>query len=200
LSRRRPIFEGMGLSARRPIAIVVVMTGLAWSIAGNAGAMSRHSDRLLAPPSTCASTSRSAESVSAQRAEMVCLIAYARGRLGLPRLRETGLLDRAATAKLDGDLRCRQFTHTPCSQTLEHGFSAAGYVVPPPTTIGENLAWKQSSAQTPREVMTAWLESPEHRENLLSSRWRSFGLGLRIVKTFLGYSNVALWANDFSSR
>lgn len=44
-------------------------------------------------------------------------------------------------------------------------------------SAGENLLWAQPRT-TPREVVRRWLASPGHRQVLLSSRWRVFGVGV----------------------
>lgn len=42
--------------------------------------------------------------------------------------------------------------------------------------VGENLAAGQTSV---RSVMRDWMASPEHRQVILSSKWREVGIGLR---------------------
>jgi len=46
--------------------------------------------------------------------------------------------------------------------------------------------------------MQAWLASPDHRQNLLSTDWTSFGLAVHPGTTFLGVTGVSLWANEFT--
>ena len=46
--------------------------------------------------------------------------------------------------------------------------------------------------------MQAWLASPDHRQNLLSTNWTSFGVAVHAGATFLGAGGVALWANEFA--
>lgn len=47
-------------------------------------------------------------------------------------------------------------------------------------SIGENLGKFTNSAQvfTPQEVVTGWMNSPDHRENLLSPEYTHLGVGL----------------------
>src|SRR5690349_4183495 len=47
----------------------------------------------------------------------------------------------------------------------------AGYT----TAIGENIAW---GYRTPEQVVTAWMQSPGHRANILNCKARSVGVGL----------------------
>ena len=42
-------------------------------------------------------------------------------------------------------------------------------------TVGENLLWSSPDV-TPTRALTMWMNSPEHRANLLSRSWREIGL------------------------
>jgi uncharacterized protein YkwD len=42
-------------------------------------------------------------------------------------------------------------------------------------TVGENLLWSSPDV-TPGAAVTMWMNSPEHRANLLSRAWREIGL------------------------
>jgi uncharacterized protein YkwD len=42
-------------------------------------------------------------------------------------------------------------------------------------TVGENLLWSSPDV-TPSGAVTMWMNSPEHRANLLSRAWREIGL------------------------
>jgi uncharacterized protein YkwD len=44
-------------------------------------------------------------------------------------------------------------------------------------SAGENLLWA-APRMSPRQVVRHWLASPEHRNVLLSRRWRVFGVGV----------------------
>ena len=187
------------LAAETSAAIVFATVALAASTAGMAVAAGRHTDRLLAPSEACPGSSRIDMPVPEQVDQMACLVQYARAQAGRAPLRETVTLDHAATSKIDAVVLCRQFTHTPCAQPFErlccHGIPARGSLA-----IGENLAWGQGPLVSPRQIMQCWLDSPEHRQNLLSAKSNSFGLGVRTGTTFLGYPDATLWATEFSSR
>ena len=80
-------------------------------------------------------------------------------------------------------------------------FVAVGYERGPSRyAVGENLAWGRGDDATPAQIMRMWLDSPEHRRNLLSPRWRQYGLAVRLQVDFLGDPGVAVWANEFGSR
>lgn len=44
-------------------------------------------------------------------------------------------------------------------------------------TAGENLFFS-SGASTPRQVMSAWMHSPLHRQNIMRKGWHDFALGV----------------------
>ncbi len=55
--------------------------------------------------------------------------------------------------------------------TLGVRAKAAGYTY---QGVGENVAWGQRSVQ---EVMTAWMNSPGHRANIMNGSYKHVGVG-----------------------
>jgi hypothetical protein len=49
-----------------------------------------------------------------------------------------------------------------------------------PWLVGENIGWGQGGLATPRSMVSAWMDSPGHRENLLSADYTEVGLGLAL--------------------
>ena len=188
----------LGLWTYRIPALAVAVTAAAL-VVGSSSASARQADPFLASPPTCPGSAGTGGTTADQISEMACLVDYARAQAGSPALHESKTLDRAAELKIEADIRCGQFSHTPCAQQFASVFTAAGYPMSGGYSVGENLAFGQNRAGSPRQIMAAWLASPAHRQNLLSGQWKSFGLGVR-VGTFLGYSGVAIWANEFGSR
>jgi uncharacterized protein YkwD len=181
-------------TAMLPVAIVVL--AFVWMTTSNAHAASQRVDRLLAPKAVCPAPADT--STTAQVAVMACLVGYARSHAGVPPLRESKALDLAGTLKLNAEIRCGAFTHTPCGQPLQSVFDAAGYSVGTASSVAENLALGQGDLASPQAIMQAWLGSPDHRQILLSTEWTSFGLAFHESATFLGAGGVALWANEFA--
>jgi uncharacterized protein YkwD len=183
-----------------PRRLVLVAAVLLAVLVPGAGAAGGSVDRLLAPPGRCAGDrlrGAGAEQVQA----MACLVDYARARAGLPSLRLRAALAGAALLKVDADLRCGQFSHTPCGMPFLSVFSRAGYLRGAEGyAVGENLAWATGTRTSPRQIMRLWLHSPPHLENLLSPRWRDFGLGVRARVPFLGARNATVWASEFGAR
>lgn len=78
------------------------------------------------------------------------------------------------------------FSHTtPDGVTFDQRITQAGYDW---RTIGENIAYGQRS---PQEVMTAWMQSPGHCQNLMNPSFKELGVGF--------YDNYR-WVQDFGAR
>ena len=43
--------------------------------------------------------------------------------------------------------------------------------------IGENIGWGSSTLGTPQALVTAWMNSPHHRDNVLHPKFREIGIG-----------------------
>ena len=63
--------------------------------------------------------------------------------------------------------------------------------------VGENLAWGAGSFASPTVVIREWLQSPEHRRNLLRPGWRRIGIGAS-TGGFLGRSGATVFTADFA--
>ena len=180
---------------RQILPIACLAVGFA-AVASGAGAAS-----LLATEQACPAGVRRDAPLDVQVRAMACLVAVARARAGVQPLRPSAKLDRVAALKIDADLACDDFSHTPCGSDFMTWFVAVGYE--PGSSryaVGENLAWGRGNDASPQQIMRMWLDSPEHRRNLLSPRWRQFGLAVRLQVEFLGDPGVAIWANEFGSN
>ncbi len=185
------------------LARLVLVGALAGgALASGASGAGGRVDRLLAPPGVCAGADRSATAArTVQLRAMACLVAYVRSRAGLPPLRLVHELDKAAGLKVDADVRCGEFSHTPCGDSFLTVFSQSGYLrATSAYAVGENLAWAAGGARSPRAIMRLWLHSPPHLANLLSPTWRDFGLGFRARVQFEGSRNAIVWATEFGKR
>jgi uncharacterized protein YkwD len=69
-------------------------------------------------------------------------------------------------------------------------------------SVGENLLWSSPDVE-PGGALEMWWNSPEHRKNMLSSRWREIGLSAVHVAaapgTFAG-REVTIVTTDFGVR
>ena len=69
-------------------------------------------------------------------------------------------------------------------------------------SVGENLLWSSPDVDA-GGAMTMWWNSPEHRKNMLSSRWREIGLSAVHVMTApgtYGGREVTIVTTDFGVR
>jgi uncharacterized protein YkwD len=106
--------------------------------------------------------------------KMLCYHRQVRQRAGLPPLRGSRVLARAALLKARRMLRCRRLTHEPCGDPFERPFKLAGYIPRYGSWIvGENLAW---GWETPWHAFQGLMRSPTHRANILRRSFRELGV------------------------
>jgi uncharacterized protein YkwD len=189
---------------RRTLSIAVlagVVAAAAASGAGATGNAGEMAESLLATRQACPSGYRRDAPLAVQVRAMECLVAFARAQEGVQPLRPSEKLARVAALKVDADLACDEFSHTPCGAGFMASFEAVGYGLGSSRfAVAENLAWGLGEEASPEQIMRMWLESPEHRKNLLSPKWREFGLGVRLQAAFLGNPRATVWANEFGIR
>jgi hypothetical protein len=91
----------------------------------------------------------------------------------MPSLQVSPLLTEAAQEKANDMAANGYFAHTsPAGLTPWHWFENVGYGF---TYAGENLAVDFSDSQ---DVITAWLNSPEHRANIMNENFTQFGIAI----------------------
>src|SRR3989344_4747154 len=100
-----------------------------------------------------------------------------RKALGLVELKESGVLDLAATQKLE-DMRYNDyFAHTsPAGVSPWHWIEVNQYKY---TYAGENLA---IGFLTAKDAVEAWANSPSHRANLLNANYKEIGIAVAPAK------------------
>src|SRR5579864_1045681 len=140
VARRRPILLlALALTAALSAGASRALAGPASSLLAPAGACGPAADRLDLDPGTAQKTMR-------------CLTNYARIHDGLRPLVANATLNGAGAAKLEADISCGEFTHTPCSKPFT--VVCARYVTGANSySLGENIAWGTGSFGTPRETM-----------------------------------------------
>jgi uncharacterized protein YkwD len=186
----------------RPPRILLLLCCAALAGAAVPGARSADDPyaALLAPSGQCgvAADQLSLGQTAAQQA-MTCLTNYARTQSGLVPLQPNSALNDAGQAKLDADLSCAEFSHTPCGRPFTAVFKT--YVAAATSyAVGENIAWGTGSYGTPRQTMLNWLHSTGHRENILRADYRELGIGYLADQTFQGYAGATLWSQEFGVR
>lgn len=97
----------------------------------------------------------------------------ARRAQGVSSLTSNALLVKAAQSKASDMVSHNYFAHiSPSKVTPWYWFQQAGYKY---SYAGENLAIDFVSSE---DVIQAWLASPDHRKNLLSSRYKEIGVAV----------------------
>ena len=95
-----------------------------------------------------------------------------RARHGLPALRISHALDRAAAAHCQAMASGGSLTHGTLESRLEQYASAS--------TFGETIAWMPTPS--PAAVVRAWLRSPPHRAVLLSGQFHRIGVAAQAAR------------------
>lgn len=89
------------------------------------------------------------------------------------------------------------FSHTtPEGTTFAARIQAQGYSF---RTAGENIAYGSGSAAGPDNRFTAWMNSPGHRANILSSSFQEIGVGAA-YGSYNGTPGVIMYTADFGGQ
>ena len=186
-------------SAAAPFRLVapafVAATILVFVLAGRAEGAERTWSAYLAPAGACAAADDAVAPAASQTRAIACLVNWARRQEGRAGLLRRSALRRAAELKGQSVASCGQFSHTPCGAPITSGVNASGYRY---ATFGENL-FAATGSVTPRQVVTAWLNSPPHRANMLSGRFRHVGAAPVQASGLLGGADAVVWTATFAS-
>jgi uncharacterized protein YkwD len=117
-------------------------------------------------------------SESAMEGSIACLINEQRAAYGIRPVQPDVALRQAALSHSTEMVQQGYFEHTsPAGVTFVDRIQAAGYLRGARTwEVGENLVWGNGSLSTPQSLVTSWMNSPPHRENLLRARFREIGI------------------------
>jgi uncharacterized protein YkwD len=176
------------------LPVLVILAALAFSGASNA----RERDPLLAPLGRCSDPAAS-DPAAVQQDAMLCLHAFARRQAHVAPVEPAARLVRSARIKTGWIRSCRSFSHTPCGRSFTSAFRAADYLTHGDWTVGENLAWGEGLAGSPRSIFVAWLNSSEHRRNIVDSNWHEVGITRVRAGRLFDHANVTLWVVEFGS-
>jgi uncharacterized protein YkwD len=75
-----------------------------------------------------------------------------------------------------------------------YGFSRYSYYA-----YGENIAWGSGPHGSPESAFDFWMNSPDHRPNILSEKLRQIGIGAR-TGSFQSYGESTMYTVDFGVR
>jgi len=124
----------------------------------------------LGPPGAPKATA--AGELSRDEQEVLDLTNRERQNAGLPPLKHSAKLARAARAHSENMARQGRLDHVldgkgPTERLAEAGYTSFGW--------GENVAAGQ---RTPAEALASWLQSPGHRGNILNGNYTEIGVGI----------------------
>jgi uncharacterized protein YkwD len=170
---------------------------LAFVVVGRADGAERSWSTYLAPESACRSASDPLAAPAVQAAAVSCLVNWARTHDRRARLVRRTALQRAAVLKGQRVASCGQFSHTPCGSAVTAAVRAAGYRY---ATFGENLFAGTQGRVSARDVVSAWLQSPPHRANLLNRSFRDVGVAPVLAHGLLDAGDAVVWTATFGSR
>jgi uncharacterized protein YkwD len=151
----------------------------------------------VAPEEVCPNQTNPALSAEEQASVVLCMTNYARSVNGLGPLKLNRQLGRAATQKSIDIIGCGEFSHYACGRNFSFWDQKFGYLKGC-WKVGENIAWGSGSYATVRSIVTRWLESTEHHENILGP-YGEIGIGLRVGEVE-GFGGAAVWTESFGSH
>jgi uncharacterized protein YkwD len=123
-----------------------------------------------------------ADNVAVVSQATLCLLNQQRAANGIGPLVENAALSTASVGYSQRMVAEGFFDHeSPDGGTLVQRLTAVGYLGGDDAwVVGENIGWGQASLATPRSMLTAWMNSAGHRENLLSADYTEVGLGVAL--------------------
>lgn len=165
-------------------------------LVSTAGGAERAWYAYLAPVDACAGSADPAASARAQRRAITCLVNWARTQNRQTRLSQSHPLQHAAALKGYGVVSCRQISHTPCGSDVAGPVRRSGYEH---ARFGENLYVAALRSASARDVVSAWLQSPPHRANMLDPRFRDVGAALVRADDVFYDGAAVVWIAAFAS-
>jgi|HubBroStandDraft_3_1064219.scaffolds.fasta_scaffold03175_3 uncharacterized protein YkwD len=115
------------------------------------------------------------------RAATLCLVNQERARNGELPLQPNAQLEQAAQGHSEAMVGEDYFAHVaPDGETPLQRVQASGYIPNAQVgyTLGENIAWGTLYLATPSSIVAAWIASPDHLANILTSAYRDTAIGV----------------------
>jgi uncharacterized protein YkwD len=131
------------------------------------------------------------------RRATICLFNRVRADHGLRPVRRSARLATLAQGYAGTLARYKFFSHTtPAGRTFAQRVYSARYVRGTAWEVGEVLAWAPGRPTPHREVL-AWLNSPPHREIILTGAYRDVGVGVTFAAPRRGVRRGATYVGEF---
>jgi uncharacterized protein YkwD len=134
-------------------------------------------------------------------AATLCLVNEQRTQNGLKALTANSVLQGAALQHTKDMVSNNFFSHDSSSgEDFEDRILRFNYApVNVQWVAGENIAWGTLSLSTPDAIVVGWMNSPEHRANILSGDYKELGVGIEPV-TPSGDPSGATYTADFGAK
>jgi uncharacterized protein YkwD len=138
-------------------------------------------------------------SLRAARHSTLCLLNRERRKRHLHRLRFNHKLALAGLRHARDMVENDYFSHdAPSGEDFVERIVDTNYIPAAASwTVGENLAWGNHREATPREIVRAWMRSPDHRANILKPRFREIGIAIVVGSPVAGAARAATYATEF---
>ena len=151
-----------------------------------------------------ATSDRPARATSTLEQGVLSSINALRRQHGLAPLRFSSRLSAAARAHTKDMATRGYFSHTSANGSSFDRRIARFYPMGKSRywSVGENLLWS-SPDTSPAQAVEMWLNSPEHKKNMLTARWREIGLAAVHVTAApgsYGGREVTIVTTDFGVR
>jgi uncharacterized protein YkwD len=180
-----------------PLALCLVAAmALLFAPGASARSVAFHSNE-MAPTAVCPGQTVEGMSAEEQVSVMFCMTNYARSVNGLSPVAQNKQLGRAAEQKSTDIVGCNEFSHEACGRPFTFWDKKYGYLKGC-WKAGENIAWGTGQYSSVGSIFEAWLQSPEHHENILGP-YNEIGIGVR-VGNLEGNEEAAVWTQDFGSH
>jgi uncharacterized protein YkwD len=131
-----------------------------------------------------------------------CLMNAMRQNEGLPGLKQQDQLAKASVDHSQDMVDNKYFAHDSLDgRDVVARLKEVAYI--PKTgdwVIGENLAWGAGALATPKSLVNAWMNSPPHRENLLSGDFKEVGMGVVFGTPSKDATSGVTVSTDFGTR
>jgi uncharacterized protein YkwD len=123
-----------------------------------------------------------ADNVELVRAAVLCLHNQIRQQHNLPLLKENLRLRKSASGHSADMVDEGYFDHTtPGGVDFVDRIVGAGYTRRNGAwMLGENIAWGTGDLSSPAALMQAWMNSPDHKSNILKRSYREIGIGISL--------------------
>ena len=169
-----------------------------------AGALAAIAAMSIAPAHAAAACSDADASPAAEvRGATLCLLNAERAERGLQALRSNRSLALAAGRHAEDMVEQRYFAHVSrAGASFVDRVRRTDYLGSGTRSwsLGENIAWGSGNKATARSIVRSWMNSPGHRANILSGRFREIGIGVERGAPVRGLRNGGTYVTAFGSR